>query len=44
MLRACIVNFRTTVADVKLLPELIVEIGNDIDSGIRPPALRARKR
>jgi aromatic-L-amino-acid decarboxylase len=42
MLRACIVNFRTTVADVELLPKLIVELGSDLDARIRPPALSRR--
>jgi aromatic-L-amino-acid/L-tryptophan decarboxylase len=40
MLRACIANFRTTLADVKLLPELIVGIGRDLDERIRPKHLR----
>ena len=40
MLRACIVNFRTTLADVKLLPELIVGLGRDLDEQIRPKNLR----
>jgi glutamate/tyrosine decarboxylase-like PLP-dependent enzyme len=40
MLRACIVNFRTTLADVQLLPELIVGIGRDVDARFRPKALR----
>jgi aromatic-L-amino-acid decarboxylase len=39
-LRACIVNFRTTLADVQALPELIVELGRDLDKRIRPKALR----
>jgi glutamate/tyrosine decarboxylase-like PLP-dependent enzyme len=39
MLRACIVNFRTTLADVELLPKLIVEIGNELDASKRPSAL-----
>jgi glutamate/tyrosine decarboxylase-like PLP-dependent enzyme len=39
-LRACIVNFRTTLADVQALPELIVELGRDIDGQIRPKQLR----
>src|SRR5206468_8162896 len=42
MLRACIVNFRTTVADIELLPELIVELGSDLDARIRPPGLSRR--
>lgn len=40
MLRACIVNFRTTLADVQMLPELVVQLGKDIDSRVRPGALR----
>jgi glutamate/tyrosine decarboxylase-like PLP-dependent enzyme len=39
-LRACIVNFRTTLADVRALPELIVELGRDLDKRIRPKELR----
>ena len=38
MLRACIVNFRTSLADVKALPEIIVRIGRDIDKQLRPHA------
>jgi glutamate/tyrosine decarboxylase-like PLP-dependent enzyme len=45
LLRACIVNFRTTLADVKALPELIVRLGRDLDEQIRPSELRgARSR
>jgi glutamate/tyrosine decarboxylase-like PLP-dependent enzyme len=39
-LRACIVNFRTTLADVQALPELIVGLGRDLDKRIRPKELR----
>jgi glutamate/tyrosine decarboxylase-like PLP-dependent enzyme len=39
-LRVCIVNFRTTLADVQALPELIVELGRDIDGQTRPKQLR----
>jgi glutamate/tyrosine decarboxylase-like PLP-dependent enzyme len=42
MLRACIVNFRTTLDDVKLLPKLIVELGRDLDARTRPSALRRK--
>jgi glutamate/tyrosine decarboxylase-like PLP-dependent enzyme len=38
-LRACIVNFRTTLADVRALPEIIVELGRDLDNQFRPAAL-----
>jgi glutamate/tyrosine decarboxylase-like PLP-dependent enzyme len=39
-LRACIVNFRTTLADVRALPEIIVGLGRDIDKQNRPAALQ----
>jgi glutamate/tyrosine decarboxylase-like PLP-dependent enzyme len=37
-LRACIVNFRTSLADVEALLPIIVRIGNDLDSELRPQA------
>ena len=40
LLRACIVNFRTTLADVELLPKLIVQLGQEIDGRVRPASLR----
>src|SRR6266571_2943396 len=40
MLRTCIVNFRTTLADVELLPDLMVQIGVELDERIRPATLR----
>jgi len=40
MLRACIVNFRTTLDDVKALPRVIVDIGRDVDKKARPKSLR----
>ncbi len=40
VLRACIVNFRTTVEDVRALPRMVVELGLDLDRRIRPAALR----
>jgi glutamate/tyrosine decarboxylase-like PLP-dependent enzyme len=39
-LRACIVNFRTTRADVEALPPLVIRIGKDTDAELRPAALR----
>jgi len=35
-LRACIVNFRTTQADIEALPPLIVRIGEKTDAELRP--------
>ena len=40
VLRACIVNFRTTLEDVRALPRTVVEIGQDLDRRIRPGTLR----
>jgi hypothetical protein len=34
-LRACIVNFRTSVDDIKELPSLVVRLGKDLDSELR---------
>ena len=34
-LRACIVNFRTTVEDVEAVPELVVRIGRQVDRELR---------
>jgi hypothetical protein len=39
LMRACIVNFRTTVADVELVPELAVELGLKLDKTFRPKKL-----
>ena len=40
MLRACIVNFRTTLDDVRALPKVIVDIGRETDEKTRPKSLR----
>ena len=39
-LRACIVNFRTTSADVKATIDVIVRLGRVIDAEMRPAGLR----
>jgi glutamate/tyrosine decarboxylase-like PLP-dependent enzyme len=39
-LRACIVNFRTTHADIAALPPLVVRLGKEIDNAQRPKQLR----
>jgi glutamate/tyrosine decarboxylase-like PLP-dependent enzyme len=41
ILRACIVNFRTTLADVEALPEIVVRLGRRLDAELRPEALQA---
>lgn len=35
-LPACIVNFRTTLQDVKELPPLVVRLGKKLDGEMRP--------
>jgi glutamate/tyrosine decarboxylase-like PLP-dependent enzyme len=39
-LRVCIVNFRTSLADVEALLPLVARIGDELDSTLRPAALR----
>ncbi len=38
-LRACIVNFRTTLEDVEALPALVVRLGKQVDAELRTPRL-----
>ena len=35
-LRACIVNFRTSLSDVKALPPIVVRMGRELDAQLRP--------
>jgi aromatic-L-amino-acid/L-tryptophan decarboxylase len=35
VLRACIVNFHTTQADVKALPEIVARVGRSVDAQLR---------
>jgi glutamate/tyrosine decarboxylase-like PLP-dependent enzyme len=37
VLRACIVNFHTTRADVTALPEIVRRLGRAVDAELRPP-------
>ncbi|HVU46125.1 MAG TPA: aminotransferase class V-fold PLP-dependent enzyme, partial [Terracidiphilus sp.] len=39
-LRACIVNFRTSSADIEALPPLVVRIGKEVDAELRPSVLQ----
>jgi len=39
LLRACVVNFRTTLADIAVLPEIVVECGRALDAEMRPQQL-----
>jgi glutamate/tyrosine decarboxylase-like PLP-dependent enzyme len=36
LLRACIVNFRTSLEDVEALPALVTRIGGEVDADMRP--------
>ena len=40
LLRACITNFRSTDADVDMLPGLVVRLGRELDAEMRPADLR----
>jgi aromatic-L-amino-acid decarboxylase len=40
LLRACVVNFRTTLADIEAIPEIVTRIGRMIDLELRPMALK----
>lgn len=40
MLRSCIVNFRTTLEDIAVLPDLTIRIGRELDAKLRPSELR----
>jgi aromatic-L-amino-acid/L-tryptophan decarboxylase len=40
LLRACIVNFRTSLADIQALPELIIKLGREVDTTMRPKELK----
>ena len=39
-LRSCIVNFRTSLSDVKAIPGIVARIGEEVDKEIRPEALK----
>ncbi len=40
LLRACVVNFRTTLADIEAIPKIVVRIGTQLDQTTRPVELR----
>jgi glutamate/tyrosine decarboxylase-like PLP-dependent enzyme len=39
VLRACIVNFRTSLSDVEALPEIVVRLGRQVDAALRAGTL-----
>jgi aromatic-L-amino-acid/L-tryptophan decarboxylase len=40
ILRACIVNFHTSLTDVQAVPDIVVRTGQPIDQRMRPQSLR----
>ena len=40
-IRACIVNFRTSLEDIEALPEIVIRHGRQFDSKLRPAPLQA---
>lgn len=40
LLRACIVNFRTSASDTDAVPEIVARLGREVDEELRPIALR----
>lgn len=40
LLRACIVNFRTSLADIQALPGLVINMGREVDMVMRPEGLK----
>jgi aromatic-L-amino-acid/L-tryptophan decarboxylase len=44
LLRACIVNFRTSLEDIEALPRIVIRIGRQVDATMRPVALKQQER
>ena len=44
MIRACIVNFRTTLPDIEVVPKLVARLGKELDKTLRPDSLRPRQQ
>ncbi|HEX6271045.1 MAG TPA: aspartate aminotransferase family protein [Anaerolineales bacterium] len=40
--RACIVNFRTSLEDIEALPEIVLRIGHEVDAELRPEGLKVK--
>jgi aromatic-L-amino-acid/L-tryptophan decarboxylase len=43
VLRSCIVNFRTSLADIRALPGIIARLGAELDAALRPAHLQAKR-
>jgi aromatic-L-amino-acid/L-tryptophan decarboxylase len=39
LLRACVVNFRTSLEDIEALPGIVIRIGTEVDAALRPGSL-----
>jgi glutamate/tyrosine decarboxylase-like PLP-dependent enzyme len=44
VLRACIVNFRTSLEDIESLPGIVIRIGREVDAAIRPSEWKDEER
>jgi len=44
VLRACIVNFRTSLEDIEALPGIVIRIGREVDAAIRPAEWKENER
>lgn len=42
LLRACVVNFRTSLADIQALPHLVIKLGREADKVLRPEELKSQ--
>jgi aromatic-L-amino-acid decarboxylase len=40
LLRLCIVNFRSRLADIRALPAIVTRVGREVDKALRPAELR----
>jgi len=40
VLRACIVNFHTTQADVEAVPDIVARVGREVDAELHPAISR----
>jgi aromatic-L-amino-acid/L-tryptophan decarboxylase len=40
LLRACVVNFRTSLADIQALPNIVIKLGREVDKAMRPDGLK----
>ena len=41
LLRACVVNFRTSLEDIEALPGIVIRIGREVDAAMRPAELKS---